>query len=296
MYEALSNKLAQTFSLLRGQEDLTDESIEVSLEEVRATLIEADVNLKVVHDLMDRLRTGILDAPKIQGVDPEKQFAAVFHHELVKLLGPDEALLEFAKQGPTIVLMVGLQGAGKTTTCAKLAKYLRDKNRRRPMLIAADVERPAAVEQLKLLGRQIHVPVFFKEGMAPRELCVQGIDYARQGGADLVILDTAGRLEADQRMLDEVRGIAQATKARNTMLVIDASAGPPAIALSKAFYDHIYLSGAILTKLDIGASEGVVLSYKAATGKPIMFMCTGEEMENIETFHPERTASRIVRM
>ena len=209
MFETLTERLSKSFSFLRGQKELNDENVEEGLRHVRQALLEADVNFKVVKDFTERVRERVVGAKKIAGVEPSQQFVAAFHHELVGLMGPKDARLEFAKNGPTVILIAGLQGAGKTTTCAKLAKLLRDKHQKRPILVAADVKRPAAVEQLKVLGRQIGVPVFHKEGLQPPELCLHGVAYARQAGADVVILDTAGRLHVDREMMDEVVAISR---------------------------------------------------------------------------------------
>lgn len=296
MFETLTERLSKTFSFLRSEKELTEANVEEGLRQVRTALLEADVNFKVAKDFTDRVRTRVVGAKKIDGVDASQQFVAAFHHELVQLLGPKDARLEFAKNGPTIVLMAGLQGAGKTTTCAKLAKHLRDKHQRRPLLVAADVKRPAAVEQLKVLGRQINVPVFFKEGLTPPELCRQGVAYAREAGADLVILDTAGRLHVDGEMMAEVRAISAATSPTNTVLVVDAMTGQDAVASASAFHQSLDLTGVILTKLDGDARGGAAVSLKAVTGKPILFTGLGEKIDDLDAFHAERMAGRILGM
>ncbi|MBI5363237.1 MAG: signal recognition particle protein [Planctomycetes bacterium] len=296
MFETLTDRLTKTFSFLRDRKELTDDNIEEGLRAVRQALLEADVNFKVVKDFTDRVKERVVGGRRIQGVEASQQFVAAFHHELVQLMGPKDVRLEFAKNGPTIVLMAGLQGAGKTTTCAKLAKLMRDKHGRRPLLVAADVKRPAAVEQLKVLGRQINVPVFHKEGLAPPELCLQGVAYAHTAGADMVILDTAGRLHVDLAMMDEVRDIATKVRPTNTVLVVDAMTGQDAVNSAKAFDDALALSGVILTKLDGDARGGSAVSLKAVTGKPILFIGTGEKIDELDTFHVERMASRILGM
>src|SRR3954470_5819429 len=216
MFETLTERLSKSFAFLQGQKELNEENIEEGLRQVRTALLEADVHFKVVKDFTDRVRARVIGEKKIAGVEPGQQFIAAFHRELVDLMGPKDARLEFAKNGPTIVLLAGLQGAGKTTTCAKLAKLLREKHQKRPLMVAADIKRPAAVEQLKVLGRQIGVPVFFQDGLAPSELCLRGVAHARGAGADVVILDTAGRLHVDQLMMNEVADIARAVKPTNT--------------------------------------------------------------------------------
>lgn len=296
MFETLTDRLTKTFSFLRDRKELTDDNIEEGLRAVRQALLEADVNFKVVKDFTDRVKERVVGGRRIQGVEASQQFVAAFHHELVQLMGPKDTRLEFAKNGPTVVLMAGLQGAGKTTTCAKLAKLLRDKHGRRPLLVAADVKRPAAVEQLRVLGRQINVPVFHKEGLAPPELCLQGVAYAQTAGADMVILDTAGRLHVDLALMDEVRDIATKVRPNNTVLVVDAMTGQDAVNSAKAFDDALALTGVILTKLDGDARGGAAVSLKAVTGKPILFIGTGEKIDELDTFHVERMASRILGM
>jgi signal recognition particle subunit SRP54 len=296
MFETLTQRLTSSFSFLRDKRDLTEENVEEGLRAVRQALLEADVNFKVVKDFTDRVKSRVIGAPKIASIDPAQQFIAAFHHELVELMGPKDARLEFAKNGPTIVLMAGLQGAGKTTTCAKLAKHLREKYQKRPLLVAADVKRPAAVEQLKVLGRQINVPVFFKEGLAPPDLCVQGVAHARTAGADVVLLDTAGRLHVDHQMMSEVAEIARAVKPTNTVLVVDAMTGQDAVTSARVFHDTLSLTGVILTKLDGDARGGSAVSLKAVTGKPILFIGIGEKLDDLDAFSAERMAGRILGM
>ncbi len=296
MFETLSERLSKAFSFLRDKKELTDESIEEGLSQVRTALLEADVNFKVVKEFTDKVRARILGKARIAGVDPSQQFVNAFHHELVALLGPEETRLEFTKNGPTIILMAGLQGAGKTTTCAKLAKHLREKHQKRPMLVAADVKRPAAVEQLRVLGRQLGIPVFFENGLTPPELCARGVANARAAGADVVILDTAGRLHIDAEMMDEVREIARATKPHATLLVVDAMTGQDAVNSARVFHDALDLTGVVLTKLDGDARGGAAVSLKAVTGKPILFVGIGEKLDDLDAFHPERMAGRILGM
>lgn len=296
MFESLTERLTKTFSFLRERKELTDDNIEEGLKAVKQSLLEADVNFKVVNDFTERVRQRVIGARRIQGVQASEQFVAAFHHELVQLMGPKDARLAFAKNGPTIVLMAGLQGAGKTTTCAKLAKLMRDKHSRRPMLVAADVKRPAAVEQLKVLGRQINVPVFHREGLSPEELCFHGVAYAQQAGADMVILDTAGRLHVDLALMDEVKTIARRVRPTNTVLVVDAMTGQDAVTSAKAFGDALELSGVILTKLDGDARGGAAVSLKAVTNVPILFVGVGEKIDDLDAFHVERMAGRILGM
>ncbi len=296
MFETLTQRLSQSFSFLRDKKELTADNVEEGLRQVRSALLEADVHFQVVGDFTDKVRARILGEKRIAGVDPTQQFIAAFHHELVELLGPKDARIEFAKNGPTVVLMAGLQGAGKTTTCAKLAKFMREKNARRPLLVAADVKRPAAVEQLQVLGRQLGVPVFHQAGLQPPELCLRGVAEARKLGADFVILDTAGRLHVDQEMMAEVKAIAAAVKPTATVLVVDAMTGQDAVNSARAFNEALELTGVILTKLDGDARGGAAVSLKAVTGKPILFTGVGEKIDELDSFHVERMAGRILGM
>ncbi len=296
MFETLTQRLTKSFSFLRDKKELTADNVEEGLKEVRAALLEADVHFKVVQDFTEKVRARVLGEKRIGGVDASQQFIAAFHHELVELLGPKDARIEFAKNGPTIVLLAGLQGAGKTTTCAKLAKHMREKFGRRPLLVAADVKRPAAVEQLRVLGKQIDVPVFHQAGLAPPELCLRGVAEARVKGCDLVLLDTAGRLHVDQEMMDEVRSIARSVNPTATVLVVDAMTGQDAVNSAAAFNQALELTGVILTKLDGDARGGAAVSLKAVTGKPVLFTGVGEKLDDLDGFHVERMAGRILGM
>jgi len=294
MFETLTQRLTQSFGFLRGQRELTDANIEEGLRQVRTALLEADVHFQVVQDFTARVRARIVGEKRIAGVDASAQFVHAFHRELVDLLGPKDARLEFAKNGPTIVLLAGLQGAGKTTTCAKLAKLFRDKHGKRPLMVAADVKRPAAVEQLRVLGAQIQVPVYSKEGLQPPALCLQGVMHARVTGADFVLLDTAGRLHVDAEMMQEVVEIAAAVRPTNTILVVDAMTGQDAVNSAKAFHEKLALTGVILTKLDGDARGGAAFSLKAVTGRPVLFTGVGEKIDDLDVFQPERMAGRIL--
>lgn len=296
MFESLTQRLNESFSFLRGRKELTEENVEEGLRAVRQALLEADVHFQVARDLTARVKERALGAERVQGVDPSQQFAHAFHQELVELMGPEDARLHFAKSGPTVLLMAGLQGAGKTTTCAKLAKRLRDKHQRRPLLVAADVKRPAAVEQLRVLGRQIGVEVFHVEGVKPPEVCKQGVAYAKSKGFDLVILDTAGRLHVDDELMTEVAEIAKVTQPDDQILVVDAMTGQDAVNSAKSFHERLALTGVILTKMDGDARGGAAVSLKAVTGCPILFVGMGEKIDDLDAFHPERMAGRILGM
>ncbi|MCB9916495.1 MAG: signal recognition particle protein [Planctomycetes bacterium] len=296
MFETLTDRLSTTFSFLRGRKELTEENVAEGLREVRQALLEADVNFKVARDFTERVKARVTGEQRLQGVDPSQQFVHAFHQELVELMGPEDAQLSFAKSGPTVVLMAGLQGAGKTTTCAKLAKFLREKRGKRPLMVAADIKRPAAVEQLKVLGRQLDVPVFHEEGLTPPQLCAKGVEHARKQGYDLVLLDTAGRLHVDDELMAEVAEIAKATQPHDQVLVVDAMTGQDAVNSAKAFDERLQLTGCILTKLDGDARGGAAVSLKAVTGRPILFIGTGEKIDDLDAFHPERMAGRILGM
>jgi signal recognition particle subunit SRP54 len=296
MFETLTQRLTQSFAFLRGQRELTEANLEEGLRQVRQALLEADVHYQVAKDLTERVRQRIVGEKRIAGVDATAQFVHAFHQELVQLLGPQDARIEFAKNGPTVVLLAGLQGSGKTTTCAKLAKHFREKHGKRPLLVAADVKRPAAVEQLRVLGAQIGVPVYWKAGQRPPDLCLQGVAHARVAGADFVLLDTAGRLHVDEEMMQEVVEIASAVRPTDTVLVVDAMTGQDAVNSAKAFHERLALTGVILTKLDGDARGGAAVSLQAVTGAPILFAGVGEKIDDLDAFQPERMAGRILGM
>jgi len=296
MFEALTDRLTQSFSFFRGKKELTEENIDEGLREVRSALLEADVHFQVARDFTTRVRERALGAERVKGVEASDQFVHAVNSELVELMGPEDAALSFAKTGPTVILMAGLQGAGKTTTCAKLAKLLREKHLKRPLLVAADVKRPAAVEQLRVLGRQIDIPVFHEEGATPPKVCAEGVKAARAGSHDVVILDTAGRLHVDDELMNEVAEIARVTSPHNQLLVVDAMTGQDAVNSAKAFHERLALSGVILTKMDGDARGGAAVSLKAITGCPILFTGTGEKIDDLDAFHPERMAGRILGM
>lgn len=296
MFESLTQRLSQSFSFLRGKKELTPENVDEGLRSVRQALLEADVHFQLARDFTERVRTRLLGEERLKGVDPSEQFVHAFHRELVELMGPEDARLVVAKSGPTVILMAGLQGAGKTTTCAKLAKYLREKHQRRPLLVAADIKRPAAVEQLQVLGKRLDVPVFHRAGLKPPELCAEGVEEARRRGCDVVILDTAGRLHVDDELMAEVAEIARRTKPHNQLLVVDAMTGQDAVASAKAFHERLELTGVILTKLDGDARGGAALSIRHVTAVPIKFIGTGERPEAFERFHADRMVGRILGM
>ena len=296
MFETLTKRLTGSFSFLRGRQELTEENVSEGLTQVRQALLEADVHFQVARRFTDRVRSRALGAERLAGVDASNQFVHAVHQELVELMGPEDAALPVAKQGPTVVLLAGLQGAGKTTTCAKLARLLRDEHQRRPLMVAADVKRPAAVEQLRVLGQMLEGPVFHLEGATPPEVCRAGLEEAKRTGADLVLLDTAGRLHVDEALMDEVAQIAAVTQPHAQVLVVDAMTGQDAVRSAEAFHERLDLSGVILTKLDGDARGGAALSIKEVTGAPILFVGTGEKIEDLDPFSAERMAGRILGM
>jgi signal recognition particle subunit SRP54 len=296
MFEGLTQRLSGAFGLFKGQRELTEENIAEGLTSVRQALLEADVHFKVARDFVDRVKVRALGDTLLadKSVSASDQFVHAVHRELVELMGPEDARLSFASKGPTVILMAGLQGAGKTTTCAKLAKHLRDRHGKRPLLVAADVKRPAAVEQLRVLGKKLDVPVFHVEGLTPPELCERGVAEAARTGRDVVILDTAGRLHVDEELMDEVASIAKRTSPHDQILVVDSMTGQDAVRSAQAFHEKLALTGVILTKLDGDARGGAAVSLKAVTGRPILFLGTGEKIDDLDAFSAERMAGRIL--
>ncbi len=298
MFESLTRRLSAAFQGLRGEKELSESNIEQGLGDVRQALLEADVHFRIGKEFVENVKTRALGQAKLadKGVSASDQFVAAVHRELVELMGPEDARIEFAKTGPTVVLMAGLQGAGKTTTCAKLARYYEKREQKRPLLVAADIKRPAAVEQLKVLGKRLGVPVFHEPGLSPPQLCARGIAEAQRTGRDLVILDTAGRLHVDDALMAEVEEIARVSKPHAQILVVDGMTGQDAVRSAEAFHKRLALTGVILTKLDGDARAGAAMSLKAVTGRPILFLGTGEKLEDLDPFSAERMAGRILGM
>jgi len=296
MFETLTDRLTRSFGLFKGKRELTESNIEEGLKQVRQALLEADVHFKLAREFTDNVKERALGGDRLKGVEASDQFVHAVHAELVELMGPEDAKLEMAKSGPTVILMAGLQGAGKTTTCAKLAKHLREQHGKRPLMVAADVKRPAAVEQLRVLGRSLDIPVFHLEGAAPPKVCEAGLAEARAKGNDVVILDTAGRLHVDDDLMDEVAEIAKVTKPHNQVLVVDAMTGQDAVESAKAFHERLALTGVILTKMDGDARGGAAVSLKRITGAPILFLGAGEKVADLDPFVAERMAGRILGM
>ncbi|MFP5451986.1 MAG: signal recognition particle protein [Thermoleophilia bacterium] len=296
MFDALSDKLQGIFSGLKGRGKLTEADIDKAMRAIRLSLLEADVSLPVVKQLTGAIAERAKGAEVMSSLTPDQQVVKIVNEELTALMGEANVALPLASKPPTIVLMAGLQGSGKTTCCAKLARHFRAQGRA-PMLIACDVHRPAAAEQLAVLGGQIDVPVHREEGEKDAvAIATRGIEAARKAGRDLVIVDTAGRLTIDAEMMAELVAIRDAVNPTSVVLVVDAMTGQTAVEVAKAFSDAVDIAGVALTKLDGDARGGAALSVRAVTGKPILFIGTGEKVDALEPFHPDRMASRILGM
>ena len=296
MFENLSERLENTFKRLRGRGKLTQQDVEKGLREVRLALLEADVNFRVVKDFINRVKERALGAEVMESLTPAQQLIKIVHEELIKTLGEKAIPLDLSGPKPIPILLVGLQGSGKTTSAAKLARFLKKKGRR-PFLVPADVYRPAAIEQLKTLARQIDVPCYEpKEGEKPVDIVKAALAEAKAKGYDIAIIDTAGRLHIDDQMMAEVEEIKKAVAPREVLLVADAMTGQDAVNIAKSFHERVGLTGVILTKVEGDARGGAALSIRAVTGCPLKFLGTGEKLEALEVFHPDRMASRILGM
>ena len=294
-FEGLSEKLNSVFKGLRGKGRLTEEDIKLAMREVRMALLEADVSYKVVKDFVARVSERAVGAEVLDSLTPAQQVIKIVNEELTALMGGANARLTFANNPPTVVMMVGLQGAGKTTNVAKLAGLLRRQGKR-PLLAACDVYRPAAITQLQVVGAQLGLPVFEMGQIDPVTIAVEAVKYARDHGNDIVFLDTAGRLHIDEQLMDELKRVKAAVKPNEILLVVDAMTGQDAVNAATAFDEALGIDGVVLTKLDGDARGGAALSVKAVTGKPIKFAGVGEKLDAIEVFHPDRMASRILGM
>ena len=297
MFESLSDRLNGVFDRLRGRGALTEADVRSAMREVRVALLEADVALPVVREFVDRATEKAVGQQVLRSVTPGQQVVKIVHDALVEMLGAEEAGLEIAITPPAVIMMVGLQGSGKTTTTAKIAKRLTDKDRKKVMMASLDVARPAAQEQLAVLGRQADVATLpIVPGQPPVEIARRALNAARLQGFDVLMLDTAGRLHVDQALMDEMKAVAGATSPQEVLLVADALTGQDAVNVAKSFVDQIDLTGIVLTRLDGDARGGAALSMRAVTGKPIKFAGVGEGIDKLEAFHPERVAGRILGM
>lgn len=296
MFDALSDRLKTVFRGLRGRGRITEENVTEVMREIRTALLEADVHLEVARSFCDEVQKKAIGQEVIQTLRPADVMVQIIHDELVKLMGPVDPRIPFISPGPTVLLMAGLQGSGKTTTCGKLAKMLLERAKR-PLMVAADLKRPAAIDQLEIIGRQVGSPVYTeRDHQNVVKVCRNGIAHARKTDRDVVILDTAGRLAIDEEMMEEVAKIATTTNPQQIYLVLDAMTGQDAVITAKAFNERLELDGLILTKFDSDTRGGAALSAKRVTGKPIKFIGVGEKMEALEEFHPDRIAGRILGM
>ena len=293
MVDTLGDKLNAALGPLRGRGKLDEEAISRAMREIRLALLEADVNFRVVKNFVARVKERAVGQEVLKSLTPGQQVVKIVHEELTALMGSGASKLVFAGKPPTVILLVGLQGSGKTTAAAKLALLLRKENRS-PALVAADLQRPAAVDQLEQLGRQIQIPVF--TGSDPVEAARKGIEQARSQGRDVVIVDTAGRLHIDEELMEELGRIRDATKPTDVLLVLDAMTGQEAVSVAEAFQERVAFDGVVLTKLDGDARGGAALSVKAVTGQPVKLASVGEKLDQLEYFHPDRMASRILGM
>lgn len=294
MFDALSDRFDGIFKRLRGKGRLTDEDVDEVLREIRTALLEADVNVGVVRSVIGRIRSQCVGAELSKALNPAQQVIKIVNNELTAMLGGETLKLTYAGRPPTVVLMAGLQGSGKTTASGKLARWFKSQGRQ-PLLVGADLQRPAAVEQLRTLGRQIDVPVFSEPG-DPVRTAERGLQEARRLGRDVLIVDTAGRLAIDEEMMEQVRQISGTVQPHYTFLVIDAMTGQDAVEVAERFHATLSIDGVILSKLDGDARGGAALSVKEVIGRPIAFASTGEKLDAFEQFHPDRMASRILGM
>ena len=295
-FEGLTEKLSAAFKRLRGKGRLTEADVKETMREVRMALLEADVSYKVVKDFVASVTERVTGSDVLESLTPAQQVIKIVNEELTKMMGGNNAKIAFANSGPTVIMMVGLQGAGKTTNGAKLAGYLKNRMGKRPLLAACDVYRPAAITQLQVVGEQLGIPVFAEGQIDPVQIARDALAHAKDHGFDTVLLDTAGRLHIDEQLMDELKNIKSAVHPNEILLVVDAMTGQDAVNAASAFDDALGIDGVVLTKLDGDARGGAALSIRAATGKPIKFVGTGEKLDMIELFHPDRMASRILGM
>lgn len=295
MFANLSERLQNALGKLTGKGKLSEKDVDETMREIRLALLEADVNYKVVKDFVKRTKERCIGADVMKSLSPGQMVIKIVHEELVNLMKDDNQKLNFSSKPPTVYMMCGLQGAGKTTHAAKLAKHLKKKNKK-PLLVACDIYRPAAIKQLQVVGEQAGVPVFEMGKENPVNIAKAGVKYAEENGYDLVILDTAGRLHIDEDLMQELKNITEAVDITELLLVVDAMTGQDAVNVAKTFNERLEISGVILTKLDGDARGGAALSIRSVTEKPIKFIGTGEKLDDLEPFYPDRLASRILGM
>lgn len=295
VFESLSEKLQNTLNKLTGKGKLTEKDIDAAMREVKLALLEADVNFKVVKDFIKKTKERALGSQVLESLTPGQQVIKIVNDELKNLMGTDQVKIDYSKK-PTLIMMCGLQGAGKTTTCGKLAKLMK-KDGKRPLLVACDVYRPAAIKQLQVVGKSVDVPVFsMGDKISPLDISKASLEHAKKNGNDVVIIDTAGRLHIDENLMRELKDMARTLDPSEILLVLDSMTGQDAVNVADSFDDLLKLTGVVLTKLDGDARGGAALSIRAVTDVPIKFIASGEKMDNIEVFHPDRMASRILGM
>ena len=297
MFQGLSDKLSSVFENLRRRGKLSEKDIDVALSEVKIALLEADVNFRVVKGFVKKIKAKAKELDIVKSFTPTQQVVKIVMDGLTELLGTERAKITISSKKPTIIMMAGLQGSGKTTTSAKLALHMRKSEKKNPLLVACDVYRPAAVKQLQVLGEQLNIEVFTgEENTKPSEIAKKSIEYARNNDLDVVIIDTAGRLHIDEQMMLEIKELGEVVKPHEILLVVDAMTGQDAVNMAKSFNETLELSGIILTKLDGDARGGAALSIREVTGKPVKFVGVGEKASALEPFYPERMAQRILGM
>ncbi|MBC2335567.1 signal recognition particle protein [Listeria welshimeri] len=296
-FEGLAGRLQETMNKIRGKGKVNEADVKEMMREVRLALLEADVNFKVVKQFIKTVSERAVGADVMKSLTPGQQVIKIVQEELTSLMGGEESKIGTADRPPTVIMMVGLQGAGKTTTSGKLANLLRKKYNRKPLLVAADIYRPAAIKQLETLGKQLDMPVFsLGDQVSPVEIAKQAIAKAKEEHLDYVIIDTAGRLHIDETLMDELKQVKEIATPTEILLVVDSMTGQDAVNVAQSFNEQLEITGVVLTKLDGDTRGGAALSIRSVTGKPIKFVATGEKMEAIETFHPDRMASRILGM
>lgn len=294
-FENLSSKLQEAFKKLTGKGRLSEKDVKEALREVKLALLEADVNFKIVKEFIANVTEKSIGTDILEGLNPGQQVIKVVKDELIDLLGTSQSLLTFASKSPSIYMLIGLQGAGKTTTCGKLAGLLK-KQGKKPLLVACDIYRPAAIKQLEVVGKNYSIPVFSLENKNPVEIANASIEFAKTNGNDIVIIDTAGRLHIDDELVDELKNIKKEIRPQEILLVIDAMTGQDAVNIASSFDQAVGVDGTIITKLDGDTRGGAALSVRAVTKKPIKYIGVGEKLENLEPFHPDRLVSRILGM
>ncbi|MDO5708014.1 MAG: signal recognition particle protein [Andreesenia angusta] len=296
VFEGLSSKLQDTLDRLKGKGKLTEKDVDIAMKEVRLALLEADVNFRVAKNFIKKVKDRCIGQEVMTSLTPGQQVIKIVNEELTELMGAEESKVEFSNTPPTVIMMCGLQGAGKTTTSAKLGGLLKKKGKR-PLLVACDIYRPAAIKQLEVVGKQLDIPVFsMGDKTDPVNISKAALEHAKKNGNDLVIIDTAGRLHIDDELMGELQGIIDEVSPNEKLLVVDAMTGQDAVTISESFDEKLNITGVVLTKLDGDARGGAALSIRAVTGKPIKFIGVGEKLDQLEVFYPDRMASRILGM